>query len=201
MPDINEIPDAADTQRQLADIERAIASLKAGSTVFAIGVSAPPVPPADQSEGTLPVATRVELYPAISDPTALANIITALEGQQALLIAELEAWGYTYTGSAHPPLPPPSARASAEMGTPIPTYTPPPITMPPARPPMPTMPPFVPPPLPPSHVLPDSDVPPMELYPPVPEYAPHPPPMTPPGQEPAAASAAPTRPVLNSRPA
>jgi len=103
MPDISGIPSASDLQTQLAAIEQAITDLKAGGSVTGIGVEPKPITVPNVS-ATLPLARqRVELYPAISDPSSIQGIIAALETQEASLIAELERQGYTYTGSSLPP--------------------------------------------------------------------------------------------------
>jgi len=169
MPDVDQIPNASDMQQQLAGIEKAIAALQDKATVIAIGVSAPPIAPEAIPEGTWPTATRVELYPPISDPTAITNIIAALEGQKQALITELESWGYTYTGSATPPLPDPATVLSMPHGLvdmfvpPPPGAQPPPQTIPPpfpfkAEPVMPGPQPQPPPPLVPVTVPPPTDV-------------------------------------------
>jgi len=157
MPDVDQIPNASDMQQQLAGIEKAIDALKKGSTVIAIGVSAPPLTPEDVPAGTWPTATRVELYPPISDPTAITNITAALEGQKQALIAELESWGYTYTGSATPPLPPPTTPLSMPHGLVDMFVPPPPGALPP--------PPPIPPPFP---FKPDAVMPPPQPQPPPP---------------------------------
>lgn len=159
MPSVDQIPQARDMQTQLASIELAIDALKAGGTVTYIAAATKP-PSATPDIAEPPgLATRipVELYPAISNPASIDAIITALQIQHDALVTELEAWGYTYNGSAFPTDPTPSSgppRSQPKAPT-IPQALRP---MPPPPPPVPFVPPIPPLPLDP---VPSATLPPV----------------------------------------
>jgi hypothetical protein len=96
MTAINEIPGAFALQVQLAAIEKAIASLKAGALVSGVTVSGQ-------------MLVQIVLNP----PIEIENLVTALQGQADKLISELEGMGFAYTPSGDDvpaPLPPPTIR-------------------------------------------------------------------------------------------
>lgn len=126
MPTVDEIPQAAQIQTQLAQIEAAIAALEKNAKVSAVMVTAPL--PEDTSPLTASAPTMVTLQP----PIAIDNLIAALRGQQELLIDKLDGMGFEYTGSASPsqsPLPAPPEAPKFPLVPPLPERAEPPTSI------------------------------------------------------------------------
>jgi hypothetical protein len=116
MPDINQIPEAARMQWQLALIERAIVDLKDGS-LLSLTIA---------SSGKPPVATVISLDPPLSDGASLNVIGSALQQQKEMLVKKLEELGFSYSETAVLP----NVRGSLPPLPNVPPPPPPPPSVP-----------------------------------------------------------------------
>lgn len=92
MPNISDIPTASALHLQLESINKAIAALKAGSSITNLTTSAPPPDPEDPTAFQMPV--MVLLDPPISNSTTLGELSLALEAQADLITQQLVNAGY-----------------------------------------------------------------------------------------------------------
>lgn len=97
-PLVSDIPAANTLNQRLDTLNKAIASLGAGSTVINLTVSAPPQTDPMQ----MVMAISVSLDPPISDPATIADLTAALQAQADAITAQLVDMGYDASAAPEP---------------------------------------------------------------------------------------------------
>ena len=93
MPAISEIPGASALQMQLASVNNAIVALGSAGTTLTNIVVAPA--PDQQNPGLFTPPIGLTLDPAISDPTTLHQLQTALQAQADQITQKLVSMGFS----------------------------------------------------------------------------------------------------------